>query len=78
MKRIIHARIFKGERYYVGESLDIPVVTQGATLDEVTQNLKEAIALHLEDEDLAELGFEREPSVLVSFEIDAVVSNAKA
>jgi len=78
MKRIIQARIYKGERYYVGEALDIPVVTQGATLDEVTENLKEAIALHLEDEDLAELGFEPEPSILASFEMDAVVTNAKA
>jgi predicted RNase H-like HicB family nuclease len=55
MKKIIQARIYKGERYYVGEALDIPVVTQGATLDEVSENLKEAIALHLDGEDLAPL-----------------------
>jgi predicted RNase H-like HicB family nuclease len=57
MKKIIRGRIYMGERYYVGEALDLPVVTQGMTLDEVTHNLKEAIALHLEHEDLAELGF---------------------
>ena len=78
MKRIIQARIYKGEQFYVGEVLDIPVVTQGGTLDEVTDNLREAIALHLEDEDLAELGFDPEPSVLASFEIDPVLTNAKA
>ncbi len=32
------------------------MVTQGRTLDEVVQNLKEALALYLEDEDLAEFG----------------------
>jgi predicted RNase H-like HicB family nuclease len=51
-------------------------VTQGETLDEVSRNLQEAIALHLEDEDLAELDLENDPSVLVSFELDTV-TNAK-
>ena len=70
MKKIIQARIYKGESQYVGECLDLPVVTQGNTLDEVTANLKEAIGLHLEDEDLAEWDLVAEPSVLASFELD--------
>ncbi|PYP84089.1 MAG: hypothetical protein DMF61_21035 [Blastocatellia bacterium AA13] len=77
MKRIIQARIYKGDKYYVGEAIDVPVVTQGMTLDEVTENLQEAIALHLEGEDLAELGFDGEPSILATFELEAV-TNAKA
>ncbi len=76
MKKIIQARIYQGEKYYVAECLDLPVVTQGKTLDEVSENLQEAIALHLEDEDLAELDLDNEPSVLVSFELEAV-TNAK-
>ncbi len=76
MKKIIQARIFQGEKYYVAECLDLPVVTQGETLDEVSKNLQEAIALHLEDENLAELDLENDPSVLVSFELDTV-TNAK-
>jgi predicted RNase H-like HicB family nuclease len=70
MRKIIQARIYKGEQQYVGECLDLPVVTQGKTLDEVTENLKEAIALHLEDEDLAEWDLVAEPSVLASFELE--------
>ena len=54
MKRIIQARIFRGESQYVAECVDLSVVTQGKTLDEVTANLKEAIALHLEGEDLSQ------------------------
>jgi predicted RNase H-like HicB family nuclease len=77
MKRIIQARIYKGERYYVGEALDIPVVTQGGTLDEVTENLRDAIGLHLEGEDLAELGFAPDPAILATIELEAVVANAK-
>lgn len=43
MKRVIRARIFKGETLYVAECLDLPVVTQTATLDDLAANLKEAI-----------------------------------
>ena len=49
MKRIIQVKIYKGEKYYVAECFDLPVVTQGKTLDEVVKNVKEAISLHLED-----------------------------
>jgi predicted RNase H-like HicB family nuclease len=70
MRKVIQARIYKGEKYYVAECLDLPVVTQGETLDEVTENLREAIALHLEGEDLAEFDLEQEPTVLASFELE--------
>src|ERR1035441_4421949 len=55
MKKIIQVRISKGENQYVAECLDLPVVTQAKTLDELTENLREAISLHLRGEDLAEL-----------------------
>lgn len=29
MKKIIQVHIYKGEKYYVAECLDLPVVTQG-------------------------------------------------
>ena len=54
MKKIIQFRISKGEKYYVAECVDLPVVTQGKTLDEVIENINEAISLHLEGEDLEE------------------------
>jgi predicted RNase H-like HicB family nuclease len=41
-RRIIHFRIYKGEKYYVAECIDLPIVTQGKTLDEVVENIKEA------------------------------------
>ena len=53
LQRTIKAVIRTGEQSgYVAECLEIPVVTQGATLDEVTGNLREAVELHLADEDL--------------------------
>ncbi len=46
-------------------------MTQGKTLDEVTRNLREAVELHLEGEDLTELGFVTSPTILVTFELEA-------
>lgn len=55
LQHTIKAVIRPGEQSgYVAECLEIPVVTQGATLDETVANLREAAALHLEDEDLGE------------------------
>lgn len=57
---------------YVAECLEIPVVTQGATLDEVAANLQEAVALHLTDEDPAQWGLVAQPTLMVTFELAAV------
>lgn len=47
----IKAYIHTGEESgFVAECVELPIVTQGQTLDEVTQNLREAISLHLEGE----------------------------
>jgi len=37
MKKIIQVHIYKGEHYYIAECIDLPVVNQGKTLDEVWQ-----------------------------------------
>lgn len=72
MKRTIQVRIFRGEKQYVAECLDLPVVTEANTLDELAVNIREAIALHLEGEDMAELGFAPDPTVLATLELEAV------
>lgn len=49
----INAVIRPGDQSgYVAECIEIAVVTQGRTLEEVSANLKEAIELHLEIESL--------------------------
>jgi predicted RNase H-like HicB family nuclease len=72
VKRTIQVRIFRGEKQYVAECLDLPVVTQAATLDQLAINIREAISLHLEGEDLAELGFVKDPTVVATLELEAV------
>ena len=70
LQRIIKAFVRRGEEQYIAECVDIAVVTQGTTLDETLANLQEAIALHLEGEDLSELGLASDPAVLVTMEAE--------
>lgn len=68
MQHTIKAFIRKGEKYYIAECLEIAVVTQGKTLDETINNLKEAVTLHLEGEDLSEYGLVQNPTLLITME----------
>ena len=70
-KRTIQVRISKGERQFAAECLDLPVVTRAATLDELASNIREAIGLHLEGEDLAALGADN-PTILAIMELESV------
>ncbi|MBE3089910.1 MAG: type II toxin-antitoxin system HicB family antitoxin [Actinobacteria bacterium] len=72
MKKIIQVKIFKGEKYYIAECLDLPVVTQGKTLEEVTENIKEAVSLHIEGEDLKDWDILPDFSILINFELPFV------
>ncbi len=70
MKRnIIQFQITESDGGYVAEGVNVPIVTQGDTLDELTENIREAVGLFVEDEDLSKLGFATDPSVLVNFEL---------
>ena len=70
MKRTIQVRIFRGESQYVAECLDLPVVTQASTLDELALNIRKAIALQLEGEDLAQLGLMAHAPIIATMELD--------
>jgi predicted RNase H-like HicB family nuclease len=70
LQQNIHAIIRPGEEGgYLAECIEIAVVTQGITLDEISQNLLEAVSLHLEDENPADFGLVARPSLVVSFEL---------
>ena len=71
LQKTIKAVVRAGdESGYVAECLEIAVVTQGATLDQVTANLREAVALHLEGEDPAKFGLSSRPTVVVTYELE--------
>jgi len=64
----VHATVSRGKTSYVAECWEVAVVTQGRTLDEVVSNLREALTLHLEGEDLDSLGLTRSPRLVVTYE----------
>lgn len=71
LQRTINAVIRAGDQSgYVAECVEIPVVTQGATLDEVIAHLKEAVELQLEGEDLSQWGLSPRPMVVVTMEVE--------
>lgn len=69
MKTIIQFHIYKGDKYYIAQGVDLPIVTQGKTLDELTDNVKEAVELHLKDENLSDFDLTPQSSVLLNFEL---------
>lgn len=76
MKQTIQVHIYKGDKYFVAECLDLPVVTQGKTLDELAYNLKEAISLALEGENLADFDLSENPSIVANLELEAAHAQA--
>ena len=70
LQHTVKAVVRPGEQSgYVAECVELPVVTQGATLDEVAANLTEAVALALEGEDAASLGLVSNPAVVLTMEL---------
>ena len=73
LQHTITAVIRPGEQSgYAAECVEIPVVTQGATLDETVANLREAVELHLDGVDLAEIGLAANPTVVITMELEPV------
>ena len=69
MKNIIQFSISHEDGVYVAEGVNVPIVTDGVTFEELRANIKEAVELYFEGEDPAELGFGATPSILTSFEL---------
>ena len=68
MKKIT-AVIHKGEKYYIGECLEIDVVTQGNSIDEVLKNLNEAVSLYFEGEDIENINLPTESPIVTALEV---------
>jgi predicted RNase H-like HicB family nuclease len=73
MKRIIQMKVFKDGKYFVASGVDVAVVTQGKTWDELIKNIQEAVELFLEGEDLGELDIAPHPSILINYEVPTSV-----
>ncbi len=74
MKRnVIQIILYPGDQSgYVAECVNLSIVTQGLTIEGTVKNMQEALALHLEGENLAELGITPNAPLIVSMEIEPV------
>ena len=72
MKKIIQFHIYKGEEFFIAESVDLPIVTQAKSLDELVKNINEAVELHLEGEDFNSFDLDPRPSILANIELNNI------
>ncbi len=78
LRDTIHAVVHHEQGVYVSECVEIAAVTQGRSLDELVHNLQEAIALHLEGEDLERMGVTPRPRLVITYELAAVPDAVEA
>ncbi|MDE0349940.1 MAG: type II toxin-antitoxin system HicB family antitoxin [Gammaproteobacteria bacterium] len=70
----IHAFVGESEGWCVAECREVAVVTQGRTLDETVANLRDALALHLDDDERARAGLPASPRLVVRFETSVLTA----
>lgn len=73
----VHIVVRRSAGLYVAEGLELALVTQGRSLDELLTNLREAIRLHLEGEDPATFGLTATPRLAVTYE-ESLFGDAEA
>jgi len=66
----IHVAVRRSAGFYVAEALELALVTQGRSLDELVANLKEAIRLHLDGEAPGVFGITSSPRIALTYEDD--------
>lgn len=71
------AIVKKGERQYVALCPELDVVSQGYTIEESINNLKEAVELYIETEGLPE-GVSNEEPIVTSIEVIGDAKTSKA
>lgn len=72
LQHTIKAIIRRGDTHYIAECVEIAVVTQGKTLDETVENLREAVSLHLDGENLTEMELAPNPTLILTMEVEPV------
>lgn len=68
LKTTIHVVARRSAGVFFAESLELALVTQGRSLDELLRNVKQAVRLHLEDEDPARFGLTASPRISLIYE----------
>ncbi len=72
MKKIIKIEIYNDGEFYCARCIGFDIFTQGVTLDELVMNIKEAIALHFENEPSELAGYDRNPTLFSMMDLGEV------
>ena len=73
MSKVLHARIYADDGGYSASCEAVHAYTQGEDLDQAVQNLKEAISLALEGEDLSQFRLEPGFSISITMEVPSSI-----
>ncbi len=63
------AIIIKEKKWYVSRCVELGVVSQGKTIEEAQENLKEAVELYLEDNPKAKTYFSKSFPLITTLEL---------
>ena len=55
--KMLHTIVWKEEKLFVAKFLELELASQGKTKEEAVKNLKEALDLYLEDENIGTMSF---------------------
>lgn len=71
MKTIAQFRITRDQEInaYIAEGVDLAIVTEADTLDELIKNIDEAVSLYFEGENFTDFDYLHKPSVLINYEL---------
>ena len=69
MKTIVQFTISQEDGTYTADGVNVPIVTEGTTFEELQENIRDAVALYFEGSDPSSLGFATTPSILTNFEV---------
>lgn len=72
MKNMIKVEIYHDGDFYCARCLAFDIFSQGKTLDEVVENIKESIVLYFEDEPLELEGYDRSPSLFSMMDLGEI------
>ena len=78
MKNIIQFLISEEDGVYTASGVNVSVVTDGRTFEELKKNIVEAVQLYFEGEDLTSMGFSATPSILTNFELSLNLHGTRA
>jgi Domain of unknown function (DUF1902) len=77
MKNIVQFAVSEESGVYTAEGLNVPIVTEGNTFEELKSNIRYAVALFFEGDNPASLGFGPSPSILTNYEVSPMAHEGR-